>query len=219
MGSNRHKGPGRVRRALSALSALAAVLAVMVALSGCVRADLDARISKEGTVSGVLVLAFSNEVLAYIGQDRASVLREVRAASAAQSNGVRVEIVDDGSYVGERIVFEDIPVEDFGTTVATLARSTGPIGESVAQDFKLEKVGNRWRFFGTIDLAGDKFSISPENGADPEMPKRTFKMSMKLTFPGRILARDRNAKVKGRSITWTAKLGQTMQMQAVAQLA
>jgi hypothetical protein len=216
MGSIWNNGAGYVRRALSAVSV---ALAAMVALSGCVRADLDARISKEGTVRGVFVLAFSNEVLAFIGQDRASVLREVRAAASTQTTGVRVEVVDDGTYVGERIIFEDIPVEDFGPTVAALAKSTGPIGESVAQDFKLEKVGNRWRFFGTVDLSGDKFAVSAENGADPNMPKRTFKMAMKLTFPGRILARDRYAKVKGRSITWTPKLGEIMQMQAVAQLA
>jgi hypothetical protein len=193
-------------------------LATAVALSGCVKADLDARISKEGTVKGVFVLAFSNEVLAFIGQDRASVLREVRAAAATQAPGVKVEVVDDGSYVGERITFDELPAEDFGPTVAALARMTGPVGASVAQDFKLEKTNTRWKFFGTVDLTGDKFGVSGENGVDPNMPKRTFKMSMRITFPGRVLAKDRNAKVKGRSITWTPKLGEIMQMQALAKL-
>ncbi len=187
--------------------------------SGCFRSDLDARISKDGTVRGVFILAFSNEILRYAGQDRADVVREVKAASQSLAPGVRVEVVDDGSYVGERISFDAIAIEDFGTTIATLARSVGPLGANVAQDFRLEKTKTRWRFFGTMDLSGDQFAITAADGADPSLPARTFKMSIRLTFPGRVLARDKAAKVKGRSITWTPKLGEAMQMQAVALLA
>jgi hypothetical protein len=211
--------PSAEQRVRQGFGALVFALVTTLVFSGCVKADLDARISKEGTVKGVFILAFSNEVLDYIGQDRASVLREVRAAAAAQAPGVKVEVVDDGSYVGERITFDDLPAEDFGPTVAALARMTGPIGASVAQDFALEKTATRWKFFGTVNLTGDQFAISSENGVSADMPKRTFKMSMRITFPGRVLAKDRNAKVKGRSITWTPKLGETMQMQALAKLA
>ncbi len=187
--------------------------------SGCFRGDLDARISKSGMVRGVFVLAFSNEILRYAGQDRASVVREVKAAAQSLGPGVRVDVVDDGSYIGERITFTDIPIEDFGTTVATLARSVGPLGANVAQDFRLEKTKTRWRFFGTMDLSGEQFEITAADGADPTLAARTFRMSIRLTFPGRVLARDKHAKVKGRSITWTPKLGEALQMQAVALLA
>lgn len=202
----------------SRLRLVALVASLLLVLGGCFRSDLDARVSKDGTVRGVFVLAFSNEVLRYAGQDRASIVREVRAAAASVGTGVRVEVVDDGSYVGERITFDGIPIEDFGTTIATLARSVGPLGANVAQDFRLEKTKTRWRFFGTMDLSDEQYAITVAEGRDPTLPARTFKMSIKITFPGRVLARDKNAKVRGRSITWTPKLGETTQMQAVALL-
>lgn len=208
-------------RATSVLARLASMVSfsvvLVLVLSGCIRAKVDARVSKDGMVSGVFELAIADQMLAYVGQDRATVLREVRNAAAANTDaGVTVTAIDTVAFVGERITFEGVPSDRFGATIAAIARTAGPFGALIAQDFELIQVKNRWRFTGTVNLSPEQFDLSAAGGADPALPAKLFEMSLKLTFPGPVVGRDKSAKVKGRSITWTPKLGKVTRMQALA---
>jgi hypothetical protein len=213
-------GSGRARAgSVRAASVLVALALFVVALSGCVRAEVDARIDRDGRVSGVVIIAFSTALLQAVGQSRTDVIADVRGATKELPKGLSIDVYDVDGYVGERITFSGVPYEKFGAMVATAAQGSGALGAKTAQDFVLDRTSKHWRFFGTIDLTEAAIAAIPGvNGADVAALQKATKVNIKITFPGAVTARDKDAKVRGKAISWAPLPGQRIQMQAVAKL-
>ncbi|MDT0203823.1 LppM family (lipo)protein [Nocardioides sp. AE5] len=118
-------------------------LLLLVALGGCYRTEISFTVHEDETISGALILAIEKSALQqcvdFEGADRP--LRDVweefsdpeLADDEMMPPGAVIEPWEDETHLGERAVFEGVPVADF---VAWMAEDSG--------GFSLEHTDGRW---------------------------------------------------------------------------
>ena len=181
-------------------------------LSGCIKMDMDMKVKKDGNVDGSAVIAFSSQILEMSGQKKSEMVASIKKDWKDLPKGAKAEIYDKDGYIGQKITFKDMPASEFGKATAS-AGSTNPTGGG--DDLKLVKVGNTWKFTGTMDMKGD-LSGGGKTTGDMSALMKGMKIKIKMTFPGEITKHDKDGKVKDQSITWEPKAGQKFVMLAIA---
>lgn len=188
---------------------LAGLTFLALALSGCIKMDLDMKITKDEKVDGFAIVAFSSQMLEMTGQKKADMVKEIKKDWSKLPKGAKAEIYDKDGFIGQKITFKGMAATEFGKATAS-AGSTNPTGGG--DDLKLVKEKGNWKFTGTMDMKGD---VSGGTG-DMSALMKGMKIKIKMTFPGKIVQHDKDGKVKDKSITWEPKAGQKVVMLAIA---
>jgi hypothetical protein len=199
------------------LARVVAGATAVLALSGCIKLDMDMKVKSNDKIDGTMIVGFSTQLIEMIGQKKEDFLKEMKTSSADLPKGAKASVYDKKGFVGTQITFKDLPVSDFtkATGAAAGAAATTSGGAS-SDDFKLVKKAGKWNFSGTMDLkGGDSESGSPDLSALGKTMKSEVRI--KMTFPGKITKHDKAGKVSGNSITWAPKMGEKIVMQATAE--
>ncbi len=177
---------------------LVALLALL--LTGCINVDMDMVVSPDDTVSGTMVLAVDRSLLE-LGSDGST---EDPFAGSDQPvpddlEGVSVEPYDQDGFVGQRYVFDAVPLDDFnaGTTDGT------------GQALQIERDGDVFRVSGVFDAGG-----GDEDGLDPSLFLGGAQMQIRLAFPGDVT--ESTGEIDGNTVTWDLDLGESTELSAVA---
>lgn len=199
-------------------SALA--LAAVVALSGCVKMDMDLKLGKDEKVSGTMIVAFASEMLTMMGQTEKQFLADMNKDNTDLPKGASTKTYKKDGWIGMEYKFSGVPAKEFSSVTqgasAVTASSTGSSGD----DFNLVKVGGKWRFVGSLDASGS--SESDSSGMDPTAMMSMFKnkpeLRIKMSFPKKPsrCGKDKTAKISGNSAEWSPKIGQKVVMCAEA---
>ncbi len=190
---------GRLRIALLAA-------ATLVLLTGCIKLDMDLKVTQDGMVSGSYIVALDRSVLQLTGQD-ADQFYEQTASGIDRSNlppGATVDVAkyDEGNFVGAKVTFSGLPVDDLNDAT--------PSG-SDSSTFSLTHDGDLYHFKATLDTTqgGDQSPISV-----PEQLTNSAEIRIKITFPGEVT--ETNGSKDGTSVTWEPKLGEAADLTATA---
>jgi hypothetical protein len=202
------------------LTRVVAGATAVLALSGCIKLDMDMKVKSNDKIDGNLIVGFSTQLIEMMGQKKDAFIKEMQASLKTSDlpKGSKTSIYDKNGFVGTQISFKDLPVSEFSKATgaaAGAASTTG--GGSSGDDFKLvkSKDGKSWNFSGTMDLkGGDTEPGSPDLSALGSSMKAEVRV--KMTFPGKITKHDKAGKVSGNSITWSPKMGESIKMQATA---
>jgi hypothetical protein len=204
----------------------------MSLLSGCIKLDMDVKVSKDEKISGTVIVGLQASVLELLGQTKAEFLKEMKTAKDIPK-GAKAKPYDKGGFVGQEITFTNLPASEF-TTVAGAAKgvtaaagagldSSGTDAAAEApspDDIKLEKVNGKWVMTGTLNLSDKAESSDSSAGSFSASGMgdlmKSAKIRIKMTFPGKIIEHDKWGKVKGNTIEWNPKAGQKVVMKAVA---
>jgi hypothetical protein len=204
----------------------------MSLLSGCIKLDMDVKVSKDEKISGTVIVGLQASVLELLGQTKAEFLKEMKTAKDTPK-GAKAKPYDKGGFVGQEITFTNLPASEF-TTVAGAAKgvtaaagagldSSGTDAAAEApspDDIKLEKVNGKWVMTGTLNLSDKAESSDSSAGSFSASGMgdllKSAKIRIKMTFPGKIIEHDKWGKVKGNTIEWNPKAGQKVVMKAVA---
>jgi hypothetical protein len=182
------------------------------ALSGCIKMDMDMNVKNNGKIDGSAVIAFSSQLLEMSGQKKSEMIASIKKDWKDLPKGAKAEIYDKDGYIGQKLVFKDMAAEDFAKATESTG-SSNPTGGG--DDLVLVKVGNTWKFSGTMDMKGE---LTGGAGTSGDMSKlmKGLKIKIKMTFPGKITKHDKDGKVKDKSITWEPQAGQKVVMLAIA---
>jgi hypothetical protein len=196
-------------------------LTVLAGLSGCMKIDMDMKVKSNEKIDGSAILAFSDQLLALTGQSKAEFLKSMKDDQEDLPKGSKVENYDKDGFIGQKIIFKDLPVSEFGKATSAGAKTAGTAtgSDSSGDDMTLVKEGGNWKFTGDMNLS-DTLGVSgakPKKGEpDPSAMMKGIKIKIKMTFPGKIIKTDKDAKVSGKTVTWEPKFGQNVQMLAIA---
>ena len=146
------------------------------------------------------------------GQSKAEMIASIKKDTKNLPKGAKAEIYDKDGFIGQKLTFKDMPASEFAKATAS-AGSSNPTGGG--DDLTLVKVGNTWKFSGTMDMKGDLTGSGGTSG-DMSALMKGMKIKIKMTFPGKITKHDKDGKVSGNSITWEPKAGQKVVMLAIA---
>ncbi len=146
------------------LTKTAALVAGVLALTGCIKMDMDMKLSSDDKVSGTVIVGFNGALFEAMGQKPADVIKEMETEAKAElkkpenklkTGTVSVKGYNKNGFVGLESSFKGILLTDLkkATGVASdAAASTG--GSSASEDdFKIERKGNTYVFTGVMDLS------------------------------------------------------------------
>lgn len=176
---------GRMKRIVSV--AILAVTAAL-ALTGCVKYNVDITVSADNTVSGTIVTGVKEGVAADAGveSDQAAYDQLFEGNPYAQGDPFKEIPFSEDGWVGKSYEFTDVPLDELTAFDTTF----------------------------TITRNGDVFELSgPAPGSEDTSQFADAEASLTVTFPGKIL--ETNGEVKGNTVTWDL-LSQTEPLKATA---
>lgn len=172
-------------------------------LSGCIKVDMDMVVSSDDTVSGTLVLAVDRGLVEMGDASAEDLVSDGGQPFSDDLEGVLAEPYDQDGFVGQRYVFDAVPLAAFndGTTDAS--------GDAL----RIERDGDVFRVSGTFDTTGGA-QVGDEQAIDPSVFLGSADMQVQLTFPGEVL--ETNGEVDGTTVTWDLDTAGTTELSAVA---
>jgi hypothetical protein len=172
---------------MAARTAAAVVLAL--ALSGCIKMDIDLTLDGD-KADGSVIVGVNRALLDMSGESVEDLLADM-GVDEGIPEGATVRPYEDDVYVGQEYVLSGVDIAEF--------TDEGEL--SITHDAEA----------GTYDVSGamDMTDIGPETAELGE-----FDISVSITFPGEVT--DHNGTLDGRTVTWTPVLGETNEMQATA---
>lgn len=172
-------------------AALAAVAAL--ALSGCMKFDIDLSLQPDDTVDGSMTIGMAGALVEMSGQDPSEMAEQMREEILADqpAGGASVEEYDDGEFMGSTVHFTGAALADFG------AQAAGEDG------LTLERVGDEFVVSGVMDL--DQEGMGAGQFVDPEI-------RLAITFPGKVI--EHTGELDGRTVTWVGQVGEVTQVSA-----
>jgi hypothetical protein len=209
-----------IRRKLFTAVATAGLVSL---LSGCIKMDMDMKLSKDEKISGTMIVGFQKSLLEMMGQTKEEFLKDMKLGEG-MPKGSKVKTYDKDGYVGQEVSFKDLPASELNNlgnaAKGATAAAGGDASSSSKDDLKLAKVNGKWVMSGTMDLssaAGATGGAKPKAG-EPDMSAlmKGFKVRIKMTFPGKIVEHDKWGKVKDNSVEWNPKAGEKVVMKVVA---
>ncbi len=201
--------------------AAAATVGLVTLLSGCIKMDMDMKLSKDEKIAGTMIVGFQKSLLEMMGESKEEFLKDMKLGEG-MPKGSKVKTYDKDGFIGQEVSFRDLPAAEFNNLGkaakgATAAASGDPA--SSKDDLKLAKIKGKWVMTGTMDLssAASTGGAKPKAG-EPDMSAlmKGFKIRIKMTFPGKIVEHDKWGKVKGNSVEWNPKAGEKVVMKVVA---
>ncbi|TDD68495.1 hypothetical protein E1262_15860 [Jiangella aurantiaca] len=179
------------------------VAATALLLTGCIKMDMQLDVSENDTVAGDIVLALSRDVSAMaeaMGEDPSAAFGEL---GQDLPEGTEVEDYEDDRFVGQRYVFEDLPLSEF----------------SEVQEFSIAHEGDEIVVDGSLDMTEmDPEALAGELGGDAgelgdmDQLMESLEMSVSITFPGEVT--EHNGELDGTTVTWAPVPGEVNEISA-----
>jgi len=181
--------------------ALAPIL--LLALSGCVKLDMDLTVQADNTIDGTIITAVDKGLLTASGLTETALVRKLEKQGLfsdwdrpKQGTFSEHPYNTDGK-IGRRYTFSDVPLTEFGGRGA----------------LSIQRKGDRFFVTGLVDMTTETPTGLGEM-AIAERFGRTAETRIRITFPGEVLKS--NGKIDGRSVTWHPKLGERTALSAEA---
>ena len=202
---------------ISPLKALLAVIVVAFTLTGCIKSNVDMTVKSNDKVDGRFVFALTDKLLTVSGKSRDAGVKqmqdEVAKSTSKLPKGVTTKIYDKGGFVGQEVNFTGLTADEFNKVTADASSAaTAVIGAGGPGVLLVKKNGN-WEFSGTLDLSAaeglDKSGFGAVGNIKPDV-------RVAVAFPGKIMTKDKWARVSGKTVTWTPNLGEKVVMKVVA---
>ena len=173
------------------------LVASALALTGCLRADVDLTVTENRTVEGTLLLAWDKGFLAQVDRDPAAAQQEILDdLSDDAPDGMTCEPWEDPEFIGAACELVGVSLDEINEA------------EAFDQRITLLEAGDDVVLSAIVDLD----EVPTDN---PDLLE-TFEASVRFTFPGRVS--DASGSIDGTSVTWEPQLGERTELLATAEL-
>jgi hypothetical protein len=200
------------RRARTA-GRVGAFLALAVLLTGCIKLNMDLGINADDTVNGAIVLGVQKELLELTGQSAEDLLGDADLIPTG-ATGVVVEPFEDDEFVGQQIIFEDLPIAEFNSGAFGASGATGISGVTGGGDtLNIAREGETFVVTGVLDLSsGLSGATGPFAGTGGAQLFESADIQISITFPGEVV--QANGEVDGNTVTYVPEFGERLEINA-----
>jgi hypothetical protein len=179
------------------LARLAALAALVVLLAGCLKLDIDLQVRPDDTVDGAVVFAVDKDLLELTGGSFEDITGG-ETPFPGDAEGVRTEKYDDGTYVGQRYVFEGISLSEFSDPTN-------------AESLQIVREGDTFVVSGVLDLSPGATGATGATAAQ-QFLSSSAEIRVAITFPGEVISS--NGRVEGNTVIWEPKFGDRLEIEA-----
>lgn len=221
-----------MRRNISSLL-LTAISAV--ALSGCIKLDMDMKVRPDTKVDGTMVVAFSEQTMKMFESMGAGMTDKnsktpttkqksfeeqtkdgVKEAQAKLPKGSTAKLYKKGGWIGQEIKFSGV---DAGVALNAGTSAGSGAGVAGANKLTIVRKGDSLELNGILDMGGDTGSSGSASGMgdmSAMMGSTKPELKVRFTFPGKVTSASPGGKISGNAVTWTPEFGKKLVMKAVA---
>ena len=212
------------------LRTIVPALGLTLALTGCIKLDIDGKVNGDGKVDGTMVVGFNKQFMDMMTSmasldstpgkkpQSADDMWKKAIVDAKKTKGVTdAKRYSKGGFDGLQISFKGIApsqVINLGNESTSAASTDTTPSKS---KLTIVKKGDTMVMSGLLDMGGssgdssnDELTKSMMQGMKSAKPE----LRIKFTFPGKVLKS--NGKISGKSVTWTPELGKNLTMTAEA---
>lgn len=180
----------------------AALGVLALALTGCLKLDMDLSVATDDTVSGDVVFAVDKQLLELSGQSAEDLLGTA-AALPSDVQGVSAQPYEDDTFAGQQFTFDAVSLEQFNQESGS------------ADQLRIVREGDTFVVSGVLDLSSALSGATGANGfPGAEELFRSAEMRIRIAFPGEVI--DTNGEVDGTTVTWVPTVGERLDIQATA---
>lgn len=185
-----------MRGKLRTAARLLAIGTLAVLMSGCMKLQMDLTVNSNDTVSGSIIFAVNKDLLAAVQQSFDDITQG-QAPLPSDVADVQTSDYEDDTFIGKKYTFSDVPLEKFNTP-------------DDPESLNIVHENDTFKVTATLDLS---------QGFDPSQPLMqqfadSAQISVSMTFPGKV--QSSNGQIDGNTVTWTPKMGETLEITAVA---
>ena len=173
-----------------------AICVMGLLMTGCIKLNIALQLQPNDTVNGSVIFAVNKQLLSLTG----STFDQITQGQAVLPSDVpaKTSDYDDGTYVGKRYSFENVPISRFDQS-------------SSGDALKIQHVNDTYVVNGSFDLS------SAATGDTSQLPNaaqllNSADLSVAITFPGAV--QNANGQITGNTVTWTLKFGQSTAIKA-----
>ncbi|HEY8453141.1 MAG: hypothetical protein FWJ70_18140 [Micromonosporaceae bacterium] len=201
-----------LKRRLAGALAVGALL--IASLTGCIKTEMNL-VLHEDRADGTMIVALDKEWLEFFegfgdsdaGPSPSSdeLIDEVFDTDLEALEGATVEPYEDDRYIGNRYIFEDVPL-------SALEDDSGEFSITYDPATKTYEVTGKVDMSEMSDTSGEEeFALPP---GMMEQLLESFDIVISITFPGEV--REHNGELDGTTVTWRPAAGETTELHAVA---
>jgi hypothetical protein len=186
---------------VGAVGRLLVLGAMSLLLAGCFKVNMDVEVTPENTVSGSAIIAVDESLLQLSGQSADQLFQDMDLSDLP--TGATVDPYEEDGFVGQRITFDEVSLEDFRGNNSLSGAGSG-------DELDIVRKGDEFHVSGAIDMSGQEFTGTevPEEFLD------NFEFRISMTFPGDV--KSATGDVEGNTVTWEPKIGENTRVEAVA---
>jgi hypothetical protein len=159
---------------------------------------MDLEVSNQDTVSGVAVVALSNELQALADQGDGGEPTD----AFSEIDGVSVSEFDDGSFVGQQYEFSNVPIDQLALN-------------DDSSTLQIRRDGDNLVVSGNLSLEDE--AAADESAEDFGFGQAFFDsadLRVSIKFPGEILETNGEVDEETNTINWTPKYGESNELSA-----
>ena len=184
------------------ISAIAAALFIVLSTAGCMKLDMDLKVSTSDTVSGQVTMAFSKSLVDYAKKNGGNTALFQSNNLFNLKTGLTNKPYSDNEFEGTTYFINNIPLKEFTST-------------SESTTLKIVRDGDNILVSGELDSSGGQTGIDEarKNPLTAEFFKNSS-LKVSITLPGEI--KQTNGVRQGNKITWQGQLGDKLTFQAIS---
>jgi len=169
-------------------------------LSACLKLDMDLQVSENNTVSGSIIFGVDKQLIELTGGSIEDFLG-TDSPLPSDAEGVTTEPFEDDEFIGQRFVFDSVPLE-------TLSSGT-------PDELRITREGDSFTVTGALDLSSGLTGATGATGfPGAEQFLQGADLKVRITFPGPVT--DTNGEVDGNTVTWVPVVGERLELRATA---
>ncbi|WP_121251679.1 LppM family (lipo)protein [Nocardioides ferulae] len=176
---------------------------LLFVLSGCFKLDMDMEVHEDDTVGGTMVVAMEKSVMDMFGaMGEGEMDMSEMFDTGDLPEGASAEDYEEDGFVGQRITFDDVSLDEFAQTTS----------EDESGQLSIERDGDVFRVSGVFDMDMSEEEAEMFGAADM---MADAEIRVRLSFPGEVT--ESNGEVDGNTVTWTPEPGESTELTAVAE--
>lgn len=161
--------------------AIALTAVTAIALTGCVRVEMNIDLQEDDTANGEMIFAFSQEMLALAGEDSLEEMlgqdQDIEGAVTERYESEDTNDAGEPAFVGTRTTFTGQPLSEF---------------DAAGDDLSIVRDGDDYV------VSGQPEDINDQTGG--ETLPGDAQLTMSITFPGEVSSH--NGVLEGNTVTW-----------------
>jgi hypothetical protein len=175
------------------------VIPLILALSGCIRLNMDLKVNDDGTVSGAIVFAVS-DALAGLGSGTTDNGLGTTPMVDPKAKGVTEVPYKEGGFTGQKFILNHTPLSALEN------------GQNKEGSISIVRSGKHIRVSGFLDLTmKDQGTSDPLGALSGDFAASMFAgadLRISITVPGKIVKSTGEISADGKTVTWRPKMGQ-----------